>query len=218
MHLASRTSDSDAPIPERAQLGQKPVRRFSFSLADLFLFATFIVLILGVLLLIRQNRNAQHEISWLKQQLDQESVIQIDYDYITLFQIDQDIYALRVTPAMSGSADKVEYEWIRVPDSNEINGLSSWKEVFDRQIQTNRGHGSLEETNNRTQLEIGPITIQWSRGGPDHGWLYLSEVRKLDSGQPIKMAIYRSQIVTLDQIGHLQSSLWKSWPLEVDRE
>ncbi len=218
MNLASPTSDRDVHSPERAQLGQKPVRRLSFSLANVFWFATVIVLVLGVLLLVRQNRNARQEISWLEQELDRDSVMRIDYDYITLFHMNQEIYALRMTPAENGTGDKVNYEWIKVPANNVIDGNATWKEVFERQIQKNRGNGSLEETNNRTQLEIGPITIQWSRGGDDYGWVYLSEVRQLESRRLTRIEIYRSPIVSLDQIARLHSRLWKSWPLEMDQE
>jgi hypothetical protein len=214
MKLASPEPDDEALDLANDQVGQKLVRRMSFSLANVFWFATFVVLVLGLLLLVRQNRNARQEISWLEQQLDRDSVVQIDYDWITLFRMNQEVYALRLFPAANGAEDKVNYEWIKVPANNESDGNATWTEVFDRQIDKNRGSGSLEETNNRTQLEIGPITIQWSRGGPNYGWLYLSEVRQLDSRRLTTIEIYRSPIVSLDQITQItqvHSRLWKSW-------
>lgn len=84
-----------------------------------------------------------------------------------------------------------------------------WNQVLDRLSENEKGTDTGNETAGGV-ISFGPIALRWSRGGPESGWLYLSESNFPGSGfTPIAFQVYREQLTDIEDIKSLHDWLWQ---------
>jgi hypothetical protein len=214
MHQTNPTSaESTSPVGN-VQIGNKLERRrlaSSFSLATMFWFITTFLLSIGLWKVAQQKRQAFSEIERLKELNYLDSTIRVDYGRIVLFQVDDEIYALRMS-SLPTNLNGASYEWMRFSKESIAESVDSpmeWKDAYQRRSTEDRGDGSTNEDDGHVIVRIGPLTVTWSRGGQEFGWLYLTEAKYSGSGDPVRFEIYRVQLEEFSQSNQINNKLWK---------
>ncbi len=67
------------------------------------------------------------------------------------------------------------YRWLYFnPLSHDwVTGVGNVKEMYDK-VQTGSGTTVVAVPGHNTQIHAGGVSVEWSRGGADAGWIYFS--------------------------------------------
>lgn len=190
--------------------------KFSFSLTTWFLATTVFVLLLVLWIQNSQRVSALRDADRFKRRLYEVSTLPITYDRLLLIRVSGDVYIVKCLRPTTGALDEVCVEWFKISEEKiqQLETEGGWKQTLDQIPDDSKGQDTANETVGGV-ISFGPIALRWSRGGPEFGWLYLSEANFPGSGMtPVEFDVYREQPTDIEYIKSLHDWLWQ--PVAVD--
>ena len=135
-----------------------------------------------------------------------ESTVNIQYHQFLLMKHNSTIIALHVMPDPRYGWGGINYRWYQLTDGTDRFFVPSPERADgseNRSVRT--GSGDTNEANQGSGwIQIGDLSIEWSKCGHNSGWLYLGNV-------DAELQIYPAQFSRIEDFtGNLDAKLWKS--------
>jgi hypothetical protein len=138
-----------------------------------------------------------------------QGTVGVEYHTFTLLRYQRTIIALHILPDPIMGSDGIAYRWFHLTDGTDIFFRPAPKgnrSSFLPNSAVKSGAGETYEGEfylGSGQIKVGPLKVEWSKGGLNSGWLYLSK-----AGNGIE--VYSQQFERLeDASGKLDEANWK---------
>ena len=128
---------------------------------------------------------------------------QIEYNRFTLIRVGHDIIALHILPDPRYGWNGVTYRWYHLDDGTDVFLRPSPEPWPATNPNVTTGAGETDEGEAGSGwINAGPLSVEWSKGNQNLGWLYLS-------GAADVVQIYPDQFDRLDEFsGNLDAKRW----------